>query len=283
MHAPPSPPPIGAVPDISGGGGWLVSESRWEQLLDNRPPATSIKLLGGSVLLCEEGLPCREGGPPPHPTLPLPLPARPLPAVAALQAHPELGLEEYNLAPTLTYSKLPHALLRTGVSPPEPTPGTAAHVVDGAVTSAPFTSLARLSTMAPVLGLASVRHHVLRAVAALKASGVAPVPVSVPLALVTDDADTEPELRPMLFIPDLVLEAPAETAEGGADAAAAGAEVPAPGGGGWIMSEDRYEGRLDRSGLVQGGEGVEGDVGAVEAAAEEAAAATSTGQTEAAV
>lgn len=176
---------------------------------------------------------------------------------AAIAAHPELCLEEYNLAPTLTYAKLPHVLLRTGVTPEAPPGGGGAPpIVDAAVTSAPFTSVARLTNMVPVLGLASVRHHIIRAVHALRGAGGTATPVSVPFTITTDDPEAEPPLRAMMFIPDLCEPAPGVPGEAGApppDAAA-----PAPGashpGGGWIMSEDRWEGRLDRSGMMVGGE-----------------------------
>lgn len=127
--------------------------------------------------------------------------------------------------------KLDRAVLRTTASP------AAGERVDPTVTTAPFVSLQNLTLLQPALGCSDVRRHVARPLASLLAAGATPAAVLVPIASPGDVGNSEePELHPMLFVPDgthggwLVSllrweEAAHAGARSGAGAAAAGGDT----------------------------------------------------------
>ena len=144
----------------------------------------------------------------------------------------------------MNYQKLPLVLMRTGLTPEVPSaPGAPAPMIDPSVTTAPFTAIARLGSMLPVLGMSTVRHHIVRSISALRLLGALPIPVLVPFAVVSDDPESEPALRAFLFVPD----PPDSSQEPGEEGNIA--IGTSSGGGGWIMSEERWDGRLERTPL----------------------------------
>lgn len=131
----------------------------------------------------------------------------------------------------LSWKKWGFAVLRTAA-----VPAVVNVTIDVLTTTAPFTSLKGLTLLAKALGVADVSKHVDRVLASHRASGVIPLVVFVPMALIglphEDDAvggglgaemQGPPEgfasqPRQMLFIPDVVA------------------------GGGWLVTQERWSG-----------------------------------------
>lgn len=149
----------------------------------------------------------------------------------ALSDHPELSLEAHNAAPTLRWARWGFAVLRMTNVPAAP--GVA---IDPRTATVPFPSLKSLAQpVIAALGVADVHRHIGRAIASLRAARASPTPVLVPIALLglpEDDREAdatlaaaaaavavaaETSLRPMLFLPE-------------------------PAGGGWLVTEERWEG-----------------------------------------
>ena len=74
-----------------------------------------------------------------------------------------------------------------------------------------------LHELTPILGVSNVQNHVNRAMATIRASEQQPLPVLAPVSFEVGDGSP---LRPMFFVPDL-------------------------GGGGWLITEERWEQRLN--------------------------------------
>lgn len=155
------------VPDVESddGGGWLVTEERWEQRL--RPVSGAVDLLTGPAL------------------------------GDALIAHPEHSLSEYNRSAGLRGGKVAQAVLRIAATP------IAGAVVDTDAVTAPFTGLKYLASLGDVLGLTNVSKMLPKAIATARATGALPMTVNVPLACVGEPMGADALARPMFFIPDL--------------------------------------------------------------------------------
>ena len=131
----------------------------------------------------------------------------------------------------LPFPKIQFAVVRTAAD--EPVPGS---TIDPHECSAPFTNTHGLRHLQPILGVAhgescvcypppvlpmparaclAVRDQLRKSSSALRDAGVAPVPVMLPLATLGDPEPGVP-LRAMVFVPDTT-------------------------GGGWVITEDRFE------------------------------------------
>jgi hypothetical protein len=172
------------IPDVLGGSGWVVTADRFEQKLDGLN-LNSCKLNQGPEM------------------------------TAALLQHPEMNLDEHNASPSLAAEALPYAWMRTAVTP------AAGATVDGAMTTAPHAATSLLHALMPVLGVSSVRHHMLRSLKTLRDAGAVPVPVFVPIAVDPSESE-QPPLRPFFFVPDTA------------------------GGAGFLITEERWENSLVR-------------------------------------
>jgi hypothetical protein len=145
----------------------------------------------------------------------------------ALARHPHLTLTEHNRSPTLDAHKLDLVIFRIPSAPAVP-----GALLDPAMVTAPF-SMARSvpDHLEPVIGTRDVYNYLRGDLTYLRESGGSPTAVRVPLALPGLPGGVAD--RPMLFIPDSVAGA-AYGQEGSISV----------GGGGWVISERRWEGRL---------------------------------------
>jgi hypothetical protein len=146
---------------------------------------------------------------------------------AALARHPHLTLAAHNRSPGLNAHKLDLVIFRISSAPTVP-----GALLDPVMVTVPF-SMARSvpAYLEPVIGTRDVYNYLRGDLTYLRESGGSPTAVRVPLALPgLDDGVAD---RPMLFIPDSVAGA-AYGQEGSISV----------GGGGWVISERRWEGRL---------------------------------------
>lgn len=104
-----------------------------------------------------------------------------------------------------------------------PAPGA---TVDGSQTTAPNAASTLLRGTEVVLGITSVRHHIIKAIETLRKSGGQAIPCFANLAF---EGETEPTPRPFFYVPDATCNPAAHGSTSG-----------------FIMSEERWEERLPR-------------------------------------
>lgn len=171
---------------------------------------------------------------------------RPPPSIRRLPPPPPPPAQA-NLAPTVTPDELPFLWMRV-VSAPAP-----GSTVDGSQTTAPHAASTLLRGAEVVLGITSVRHHLLKvrgpsppspllarapprrlpaavaasqAIESLRKAGGQAIPCFANIAF---EGETEPTPRPFFYVPDATC---SPTAHGSTS--------------GFLMSEDRWEERLPR-------------------------------------